>query len=283
MRYFLNRIMYSNNTIVYKLFNPSIGDFIINRTNNSNRIINIFKNLKTEESIHTLYNLTRKNLLSKEVLHKIVNNLTNSELENNIIYSIELINISFEHEIKIEINILTCFVNYFINEKKHFDYFEDNIDIFVKSLYILKNSKVDINYINTIEYLLENHKINEKDEINSLLKFIHTFNLLNDKILNKLAFDIGDYLVDELNRYNFQFDNLLYEYNLDYLKNNEDFLIKEIKNYYIRLYEEELNNINLIPKLECNYFDYVIDHLDINSIYQSALEDEEFDQNELID
>ncbi|MGA1932773.1 restriction endonuclease [Arcobacter sp. YIC-464] len=283
LRYFINRTINYDNSVEYSLFNPSIADFIIHRTHNIERILNIFQNLKTLESLETLHYLTNKKLLSKNILTTIINNLEDNDFSENTTYLIELFNISLMLNVDIDTNTLLKFINQFIDNNESLNYFEDNTYILINSLYLLKKREQEFDYIQTIEYLFQSHKINEIDEINSTLKFIGDFNLLNTNIINKLSFCISDYLNYELNNYNLQFNDLFYNYNINDLRECQESIIVEIKNYYKQLCKENLAKINLIPEVQMDYADFVLNTLDFQWIYQMALENEEFDEDDLID
>ncbi|NOQ26667.1 MAG: hypothetical protein GQ564_15010 [Bacteroidales bacterium] len=193
----LNRSKTWNNNYIYSLFNPSIGDFIINSyLEDVDLVISILKSLGTNSSINFLNSLKLNKRISSETIQQ---------------FQLELFNYFYEAKIVNEEWDYLILLSYldFLNPK-----IADKIDLFLKSITKQKESTgnslyelltilveffevIEIKDCSFLSGFVKNIALN-KEDIEKLLEFLNIFNIEDDPIISIIEEGVSTYLIDAL-------------------------------------------------------------------------------------
>jgi hypothetical protein len=193
----LNRSQSGNDSYIYSLFNPSIGDFILNSyLDDRGLIISILKSLGTNSSINFLKSLKFNKRISIDALQNIQLEIFNYFFESKIgnkewDYLISLSYLDFYNPMAVE--IIKKFLEVIIVEKESTG----------SSLYELLAILVELledNDIKDCSFLsgYVKDKALSKEEVEKLLEFLNKFKIKDDTIISIIEEGVSNYLIDEL-------------------------------------------------------------------------------------
>lgn len=193
----LNRSHLWNNNYIYTLFNPSIGDFIINSyIEDVDIVISILKSLGTNTSIKFLNSLQLNKRISTEFIQQVQLELFNHFYESKIaneewdylilLSHLDLLNPKTVEKIKIFLKCIT-------KEK------ESSGNNLFELLSILIEFFGDIEIIDCsfLSGFVEDKALNQAD-IEKLLEFLNIFKIEDDPVISIIEEGVSTYLIDEL-------------------------------------------------------------------------------------
>ena len=212
----LNRSQLGNNNYIYSLFNPSIGDFILNSyLNDVDFVISILKSLGTNTSINFLNSLQLNKRISTESIQQV-----QLELFNHF-YEAKIVNEEWDYL------ILLSYLDFF-NPKT-----VEKIKIFLKritkekessgsSLYELLSilvvffEDIEIKDCSFLSGFVEDKDLS-REEIEKLLEFLNIFKIEEDPIISIIEEGISTYLLYELreNTSSIDLNNYIHYYYYD--------------------------------------------------------------------
>ena len=198
VKYFLKRSIwkYNKNKIEYTLFNPSIADFVLERTkNNIDFLIFIYKSLESYVSLNNLFSLTNNNFINREIYIKILQLLMDSmSLEQDTDYLIKLNYLIFKtSEIKENREFIKELIQKIIDGDKTTLLIENFSELF------LLFSKDDFD-IKTYNFLVDLILLSNKDQysINSLINIVNYLDIEDDEVTKELNNLVAEYVKEEL-------------------------------------------------------------------------------------
>lgn len=194
----LNRSQTWNSDYEYSLFNPSIGDFILNSyLEDEDLLLSILKSLGTTSSITFLDSLQINNRLSKEVIshiqfelfsHFYKSKLTVKDWDYLIGLSyLEMFNPSTTNYIKELIQVLSR------NPKSIGKKLTELLYLLIEF-----DEPVEINNFSFLVGFIENHGL-DSDDINKLLELIRKYKIEDEYFIEKFSIGVDSYLRDALN------------------------------------------------------------------------------------
>jgi DNA polymerase III delta prime subunit len=193
VRYFLNRsIDFYTGKPKYKLFNPSIADFILNRYKNNNAIlINLFNSLLSEQSLKILENNT---LIDKETRYTILQSIK-YETATNPNYLLKLAYLYYTYVD--DIDNISNIINFILSQKEHFVL--KKIITFIELLeHLICHNKLTIttNIIKKILNAIDIEEISQYD-FEYIINFCESHNFFDyPNLVNLLSKKIEDYLIN---------------------------------------------------------------------------------------
>ena len=193
----LNRSQVDGNESSYSLFNPSIGDFILNSyLEDVDLITSIFLSLGTSSSINFLMSLQLDKRISKENIQQIqfvlLNRLYTSKLEiNDLDYLILVSYIEINNPLTREktIELLNRISNH-----------EDSTGSRLYELLSIINEfngQIDLQNLSFLETFIKNAAL-ESGEVEKLLEFLNKFKVSNTDTLSLIYDSITTYYADYL-------------------------------------------------------------------------------------
>jgi len=268
IRSFLDKNIY-NEHITYSLFNPSIADFIISEhLDDDKKIENIFKSLRTEKSLETLFSMKQRNILNKKTIEKILSEILKSDdlLESPSDYLLDLAykasyasNITHEEQNSI--------LNKVLIEGGKISNITYLLDIFFELKDELSNTEIGF-----ITYVCSNKHRLDESEITELDSFLISFNLENSSLKECLEDKISDYIYNEaydLNEFDFEPYIALDDYQ------NADYSVTDIESALSEKAKDIFNGISLIQSdLYTPNTSFEIDHSEVESAIYDSLRSE---------
>ncbi len=231
----LNRNQRSGNSFEYSLFNPSIGDFILNTyLKDIDLIISILKSLANCSSLEYLIGLSLNKKIPKNDIKRIQFELFTQ------LYDSKVIEQEWDYLILLSyLDPLNSKVRHFIN--KFFSHLIEQDDSSGKKLYELLvildcfQTDIELKKSSFLKGFIE-EKYLDNDDIEKLFKFLKVYNIKDESIILQIEEKVHEYLVDTL---------------------KDESGSVEISKHFVRGYEE---------------FDYDVDHSGIESDLSSLLD-----------
>jgi adenylate kinase family enzyme len=202
------KIEKTSSAILYDLFNPAIGDYLLRRySGDQEKIYKLFESLNTKESLANISNLFKSGIIDKDIFREVLNRLLvrclKNELKHKTIeYTIRLVNLSLDHIDLISFNI---------KEMLH------------KWLRSINFSEIEPGFVypltNLLTWSLKNNVLT-----NNEFEFEEFFDLFLDEFL-----DHEDYLA---------FSKLIFELGSEYVAKYSD----QIKAFIIEYWQDTIND-----------------------------------------
>ncbi len=194
----LNRSQTWNNNFEYSLFNPSVGDFILNSyLEDVDLVISILKSLGTDSSIDFLNSLQLNNRISKETIQQVQFELF------NYLYEAKLGNKDWDYLILL--SYLDIFNPRTTNTIKDLiKEISNNKESAGKRLYELLillvefDERIDIQDFSFVSEFIEN-KVIDSDDIEKLLELIKRYKIEDESFIEKFSLAVDSYIRDTLN------------------------------------------------------------------------------------
>jgi len=240
----------------YTLFNPSIGDFILNEyCEDIPKIKNIYKSLNTIESLKALNSLVKEGVISKIHGAQILEDLFDYSFENNkpINYLVYISYLLMDNALKKD-RILD-FLNQIILSPTSITEYSKFIDL-------LNNfwGELDIEDLIFLPATFENYSLGYRDLV-SLMSFLDHYYDIDKYILIAIVQQIENYLISEL-------DQIIYD-NVDLSKHVNTVYDDDGDNYEETI---ELDSVSFINEVENNLKKMVEEILGGNSCVGEQLD-----------
>jgi hypothetical protein len=259
---FLRREM-RGEVVSYKLFNPSISDFVIGEySNNISKLSGVYSSLLTIDSVYHLESMWREKIISDSCYFEIRNLTYSCSLFDGVDANFMINNFGhmlFKAGGDKKREEMFPFIVEFINNPVYINEFECFIDI-CDELF----SGVQINDWSFISKLISNRFLTFS-EVKILVDFIEKFHIEDDGVNYSLKESIEDYIYDEINDRKSDID-----------------LSKYIKGEFEDIYVDEISvkselediEISIISEIEWELSEGLIEGLDLDSVHISIDIDE---------
>lgn len=146
-----------NDTAKYDVYNPGVGDYVINRlANDIDKLQNIFNSLTTVSSIHSLLNLNQNGSTKPDnhlalIQNIYKTNLTSNFFDKDINYQINFVQETM-NSIKFDYDLSTYTVDWFLHILET-EPFVNHVDNYLKiTLYLLDSKILSPDKINWLDY-----------------------------------------------------------------------------------------------------------------------------------
>ena len=251
----LNRSLTRNEGVVYDLFNPSVGDFVINQYSNKRSVIKeLFYSLNTIESLKNLMSFSRNNVLNEEIVKEVVNFLVAKKIETTydnatLDYKVILSDIALKKQFKNSENLIAIenFIKILSLENDHISYIPELVqiihwgfrreilnskDVFIEDfMKLVLDEPMNHEDLVAISSLIEKIQLNKKDmmvtKIKENIKEYWSYNIDQEISESDTLSDIHkdedeEYASEILHDY---IKNVFSEYNVEFNENEiEDIL-----------------------------------------------------------
>jgi len=197
IRSLLNRSQSWNNNYIYSLFNPSIGDFILNSyLDDIDLVISILKSLGTNSSLKFLESLQFNNKFSTEAIQQVQLELFNYMYETKIVnrewdYLILLSYLDFVNPKTIK--KIKLFLKVITKEKESTGNSLNELLIILVELF----EDIEIKDCSFLSGFVKDKTLSRED-IEKLLEFLTKFKVEEDPIISIIEEGVYNYLTDEL-------------------------------------------------------------------------------------
>lgn len=242
--------------IEYTLFNPSIGDYILNKyRNNQKNLIAIFHSLQTFKALETMFNLHSKNYMKNELYKQILGSIDYSK-NTNIDFLVKLIHMiynEFEEE-TLSKNEKLNFENKIHNIIEIISNKKENIES--SNVYLLIQTISYPDYKKRIEFPVDLlNKITEstdgqyRNDMRELINFIEDNKFLLDLKNSQHIFDALQNKLEKYILYNIEAVSL----KETSIKKIENIISDDIKEQKDNHFQELVSNLGI--NLDNLYFD----------------------------
>jgi hypothetical protein len=190
---FLKRVV-SSGVVTYKLFNPSIADFIIGEyCNDLAKLSGVYRSILTLDSIYHLESMKKDNVISEYFYKELKNISCQESFSENVGFDYKIINFKYMVSFGLKDNRVLVFIDSFISNPVE-------IKEFIAFIYLLNELHGDL-CIKSYSFLRELFSTRHLSyyEIEVLVEFIIKFGITEVGLLNDLKLSIEDYIEDELN------------------------------------------------------------------------------------